>query len=107
MSKQDKEAVKQFTKQPMEKKKELRYAKDLQKDKEEGSSTAFHFDVLDQLANILARITLYEFLGLFKSMREALREALVNSDAFKVQILADVKRRMKNFVSKPSSIFPA
>jgi len=40
--KQAKEAAKQFTKQPVEKKKELRYAKALQKDKAGGSSTPFH-----------------------------------------------------------------
>jgi len=44
----------------MEKQKELRYSKTLQKDKAEGLSTHFHFDVLAQLANIPTRITLYK-----------------------------------------------
>jgi len=37
---------------------------------------------LAQLANIPARITLYEFLRLSKSTKEALREALANAEAF-------------------------
>ena len=65
-------------KQPIEKKKELRYNKALQNDKVEGLSTPFRFDALAQLANILARITLYELWRLSKSMREALREALTD-----------------------------
>ena len=42
----------------------------------EGSTIPYRFDVLAQLANILARIALYELLRLSKSTREALREAL-------------------------------
>jgi len=38
-----------------------------------GPSTPFCFDVLAQLANIPTRITLYELLGLSKSIRDALR----------------------------------
>jgi len=53
---------------------ELRYSKALPKDKAEGSSTPYRFDVLAQLANIPARITFYELLRLSKSTREALRE---------------------------------
>jgi len=40
------EPTKQSTKQPMEKQKELRYAKALLKDKAEGSSASYRFDVL-------------------------------------------------------------
>jgi len=61
-SKPDKAAAKQSTKQPVEKKKEFRYAKTLQKDKAEGSLMPFRFNVLAQLANISVRITLYELL---------------------------------------------
>jgi len=63
----------------MEKQKELRYAKTLSKDKAEGSSAPYCFDVLVQLANISVRSTLYELLRLFKSTREALREALADA----------------------------
>jgi len=49
--------------------------------------TPFRFDVLGQLANIPARITLYELLRLSKSTREALREALTDSEVFLTQIL--------------------
>jgi len=43
---------------------------------------------LAQLANIPARITLYELLRLSKSTREALREALTNAEAFIARNLA-------------------
>jgi len=43
---------------------------------------------LAQLANIPARITLYELLRLSKSTREALREALSDFEIFMVQIPA-------------------
>jgi len=72
----------------VEKQKELRYAKTLPKDKAEGSSGPYSFDVLAQLANILARITLYKLLRLSKSTREALREVLVDAEAFMARILA-------------------
>ena len=72
----------------MEKQKEIRYAKTLPKDKAEGSSTPYRFDVLAQLANIPARITLYELLRLSKSTKEALREALTDAEAFMVRIPA-------------------
>ena len=82
------EPTKQSTKQPVKKQKELRYAKALSKDKVEGSSRPIHFDVLAQLANIPARITLYELLRLSKSTREALREAFADAEAFMARILA-------------------
>jgi len=66
----------------MEKQKEIRYAKALSKDKVGGSSRPYHFNVLAQLTNILARITLYELLRLSKSTREALGEALADAEAF-------------------------
>ena len=55
----------------------------------EGSSAPYRFDVLAQLANIPARITLYELLRLSKSTREALREALADAEVFMVWILAE------------------
>jgi len=57
-------------KQPVEKLKEL------------------YYNVLAQLANIPARITLYELLQLSKSTRGAIREALADLEAFIAQILA-------------------
>jgi len=66
----------------VEKQKEIRYFKALPKDKAEGTSAPYRFDVLAQLANIPARITLYEILRLLKSTREALREALTNAEVF-------------------------
>ena len=71
----------------MEKQKKLRYSNALQKGNVEGS-TPFHFDILAQLANIPARITLYELLRLLKSTREALIEALADSEIFTAQIPA-------------------
>jgi len=82
------ELTKQSTKQPVEKQKEIRYAKALLKDKVEGSSAPYCFDVLAQLANIPAMITLYELLSLSKSTRETLREALADAELFMTQIPA-------------------
>ena len=70
----------------MEKQKELRFSKALPKDIAEGSTTPYRFDVLAQLANIPARITLYELLRLSKSTREALRESLADAEVFMAQI---------------------
>jgi len=50
--------------------------------------TPFRFDILAQLANIPTRITLDELLKLSKSTREALREALADSEVFLTQIPA-------------------
>ena len=49
--------------------KELRYAKTLLKDKAKGSLAPYRFDVLAQLANIPARIALFELLRLSKSTK--------------------------------------
>ena len=80
------ETTKPSVRQPLEKQKELRYSKALPKDKSEGTSSPYRFDVLAQLANIPARITLYELLRLSKSTREALREALADAEIFMTQI---------------------
>jgi len=65
----------------VDKQKELRYTKALQKD-DVRPLTLFGFDVLGQLTKIPARITLYVLLRLSKSTREALREARANFEAF-------------------------
>ena len=44
-----------------------------------GLDTPFRFDILAQLANIPARITIHEFLRLSKETREALRDALTQN----------------------------
>ena len=80
------EPAKTSTKQPGEKQKELRFSRVLSKDVAEGSTTPYRFDVLAQLANIPARITLYELLRLSKSTREALQEALANAEVFMTQV---------------------
>ena len=49
----------------------------------------YRFDVLAQLANIPARITLYELLRLSKSTKEALKEALADVEVFMAWILAE------------------
>ena len=73
----------------MEKQKELRYSKALPKDKVEGSSAPYRFDVLAQQANIPVRITLYELMRLSKLTREDLRETLTDSEVFMAQILVE------------------
>ena len=84
--------IEQPTKQSVNKQKELRCAKSLQKD-DAGPSTLFRFDILAQLANIPIRITLYKLLRLSKSTREALREALVNSEVFLGQMPTMTKEK--------------
>ena len=42
----------------------------------------FRFDILAQLANIPTRITIHELFRLSKETREALRDALANSESF-------------------------
>ena len=46
----------------------------------------FHFDILSQLANISAHITLHELLCLSKETIEALKDALVDSKTFLTQV---------------------
>ena len=82
----------------------LQYA--LQKDKTNGSLTPFRFDVLPQLANSPVRITLYELLRLFKSIREALREALADSEAFIAQIPTRHKEEDEGYCLQTSKRFP-
>jgi len=82
------ESAKPSTKQPVERQKELRFSKAHSKDNAEGSTTPYRFDILAQLANIPARITLYELLRLSKSTREALREAQANAEVFMTQVPA-------------------
>jgi len=101
------EPTKTPTKQPLEKQKELRYSKALPKDKAKGSSTPYRFNILAQLANIPARITLYELLRLSKSTREVLREALVDAEVFMTQILAEPQRNMKKTASTSLNMPPA
>src|SRR4051812_44485274 len=65
--------------------KEVRYNRPLNKGKAVEVSQPFRFDIINQLANIPARITLYELLKLSKSTREALREALADVEVFVTQ----------------------
>src|SRR3954467_12401810 len=69
-----------------EKPKEVRYNRPLNKGKAVEVSQPFFFDIINQLANIPARITLYELLKLSKSTREALREALADAEVFVTQL---------------------
>ena len=72
------ETVEQSMRPSVKTQKELRYVKALPKNNA-GPSTPFCFDVLVQLANIPTRITLYKLFRLFKSIRDALKEALADS----------------------------
>src|SRR3954468_8705737 len=69
-----------------EKPKEVRYNRPLNKEKAVEVSQPFRFDIINQLANIPARITLYELLKLSKSTREALREALADAEVSVTQL---------------------
>src|SRR3954471_15539386 len=65
-----------------EKPKEVRYNRPLNKGKAVEVSQPFRFEIINQLDNILTRITLYELLKLSKSTRKALREALADAEVF-------------------------
>ena len=65
-----------------EKQKEIRFDHVLKKPSGPGLNMPFRFDILAQLANIPARITIHELLRLSKETREALRDALANSESF-------------------------
>src|SRR4051812_6756814 len=69
-----------------EKPKEVRYNRPLNKGKAIEVSQPFRFDIINQVANIPARITLYELLKLSKSTREALRETLADAKVFVTQL---------------------
>src|SRR3954468_22631997 len=69
-----------------EKPKEVQYNRPLTKGKAVEVSQPFRFNIINQLANIPARITLYELLKLSKSTRKALREALADAKVFVTQL---------------------
>jgi len=69
-----------------EKQKEIQFDELLKKNPSWGLNAPFRFDILAQLANILARITLHELLHLSKKMKEALRDALADSESFLTQV---------------------
>ena len=87
--------IEEVVSQPPKKAKEPRFSKPLRPNNVEGPSAPFNFDVLAQLANIPARITLYELLRLSKTTRKALREALADSEAFLAQVPATVEEESK------------
>ena len=105
-SKPIQELVKQSMKQPVEKQKELRYAKSLPKDKAEGQLEPYRFDILAQLANITTKITVYVLLRLSKSTREALREALADAEAFMTKIPAKQEEEDEENCLHTSHHFP-
>jgi len=65
-----------------EKSKEVRFDHVLKRPLGPRLDTPFRFDILAQLANIPARITIHELLRLSKETREALSDALANSESF-------------------------
>jgi len=58
----------------------------LKKSSGPGLDAPFRFNILAQLANIPAQITIHELLRLSKETREALRDALANSESFLIHI---------------------
>ena len=65
-----------------EKQKEVRFDRVFKRPLGPGLDVPFRFDILAQLANIPARITIHELLRLSKETREALMDALANSKSF-------------------------
>jgi len=74
-----------------EKQKEIRFDRVLKEPSGPGLNVPFRFDILAQLANTLARITIHELLCLSKETREALRDALANSELFLTHMLETPK----------------
>jgi len=71
-----------------------------------GPSTPFYFDVMAQLANIPARITLYELLRFFKSTRDGLKEAFIDAKVFMTQIPVKCEEEEGNHCHHTSKKFP-
>ena len=65
-----------------EKQNEVWFDKTLKKKPSQGLNSPFRFDILAQLANISACITLHKILCLSKETREALRDALADLESF-------------------------
>ena len=63
------------------KQKEVQFDRVLKKPSGLGLNVPFRFNILAQLANVPARITIHELLRLLKETREALRNALANSES--------------------------
>lgn len=80
------EPVKQPDKLAVEKIKEFRFNKVLPKDVSEGLGQPFHFEVLSQLENTHARITLYKLFRLSKDTKDTLKEALEDAEMFLTQV---------------------
>ena len=69
-----------------EKQKEVWFDRVLKRPSGPGLDVPSCFDILTQLANIPARITIHELLHLSKETREALRDALADSESFLTHI---------------------
>jgi len=69
-----------------EKQKEVRFDHVLKKSSGPGLNIPFRFDILAQLANIPAHNTVNELLRLLKETKEALRDALANSESFLIHM---------------------
>jgi len=80
-----------------EKQKEIHFDESLKKNSSRGLNTPFCFDILVQLANILAHITQHELLRLSKKIREALRDALANLESFLTQVPTPTKEDGASF----------
>ena len=69
-----------------EKQKDIRFDHVLKKPSGPVLNMPFYFDILAQLANIPARITIHELFRLSKEIREVLRDALANLESFLIYI---------------------
>ena len=65
---------------------ETRFDKSLRKEAAQGLEWPYNFDILAQLANKSAKLSLYELLRLSKDFRTALSDALQNADAYLAQV---------------------
>jgi len=67
--------------------KEVRFDKALKKNPSQGFNTPFRFNILAQLINITAHITLHELIRLSKETRKTLRDALAHLESFLIHTI--------------------
>ena len=72
--------------QEKEKQKGVWFNQMLKKTLGPGLDAPFRFDILAQLANIPAQITIHELLRLSKETKEALRDVVINSESFLIHM---------------------
>lgn len=85
----------------------VRLDKSLWKRAAEYLAAHFKFDILVQLSNILACITIHELLHLFKEAKDVLREALADAESFVTHIPLTKKVEWQHCQCQWVSVLPS